>query len=82
VTARELKLQSLTDARTALRILSDPTSTWTARLDAAHYAVGSTGIVGFIKLSQMLSEAEAAAKQQDQSALDNSVATLQETLAE
>ncbi len=82
VTAQELKLQSLTDARTALQILSDPTSTWTARLDAAHYAVGSTGIVGFIKLSQMLSEAEAAAKQQDQSALDNSIATLQETLAE
>jgi CheY-like chemotaxis protein/two-component sensor histidine kinase len=42
VTARELKLQSLTDARTALCILSDPTSTWTARFDAAHYAVGST----------------------------------------
>ena len=82
VTARELKLQSLTDARTALRILSDPTSTWTARFDAAHYAVGSTGIVGFIKLSQILSESEAAAKQQDQSALENSVATLQETLAE
>ena len=68
--AKELKKQSLVDVRNAIEVLSDKTSSWDDRSATAHYAVGSTGVVGFSKLSQILIEAEQAAKRSDQAALD------------
>jgi len=78
--AKMLKAQSVTDAQTALEVLSDPTTSWDERRDAAHYAVGSTGIVGFNQLSSVLSDAEEAAKQCDQEAMDELVSLLSQTL--
>jgi len=57
-----------------------PTTSWDERRDAAHYAVGSTGIVGFNQLSSVLSDAEEAAKQCDQEAMDELVSLLSQTL--
>ena len=74
--AKELKKQSLVDVRNAIDMLSDKSSSWDDRSATAHYAVGSTGVVGFTKLSQILIEAEQAAKLSDQAALDVCVAEL------
>lgn len=79
--AKQLKVQSLTDAQAALDVLKDPTSSWEASRDAAHYAVGSTGVVGFRKLSSVLSIAEEAAKQTDQAVVDECVRELSEMLS-
>jgi CheY-like chemotaxis protein/nitrogen-specific signal transduction histidine kinase len=73
---KELKKQSLVDVRNAIDMLSDKYSSWDDRSATAHYAVGSTGVVGFTKLSQILIEAEQAAKLSDQAALDVCVAEL------
>jgi PAS domain S-box-containing protein len=80
--AKKLKLQSITDARNALKVLVDGTSSWEDRRDAAHYAVGSTGVVGFNQLSQTLVDAENAAKQSDQDALDKYTQELTKMLVE
>ena len=80
-TARELKTQSLEDAKTALQVMTDPSSSWGARVDKIHYAVGSTAVVGFNTLSQFLSQAEGAAKAQDQARLDACAEKIRNTIS-
>ncbi len=80
VIGKKLKAQSMVDAQTALRVLMDPTTSWKERKDAAHYAVGSTGVVGFLQLSSMLSDAEEAAKQSNQELMDVCVEELKKIL--
>ncbi|WP_375264526.1 ATP-binding protein [Planktotalea sp.] len=79
--AKQLKAQSLTDAQAALDVLNDPSSSWEDRRNSAHYAVGSTGIVGFNQLSSVLSIAEEAAKQTDQATIDECVSELSHMLS-
>lgn len=79
--AKKLKKQSVVDATDALMALSDPNTSWEKRRDAAHYAVGSTGIVGFNQLSVQLSNAEQAAKDSDQATLDLCIIELKKTLS-
>lgn len=81
VIAKKLKTQSLVDAQTALTVLMDSTTSWEERREAAHYAVGSTGVVGFNQLSSLLSDAEEAAKQSNQETMDVCVDELVKTLA-
>jgi signal transduction histidine kinase/DNA-binding NarL/FixJ family response regulator len=64
-TARKLKRQSLADAQEGLRVITDDQTSWEERINALHYAVGSTAVIGFHELSQILSKAEDAAKQED-----------------
>ena len=64
-TARKLKRQSLADAQDGLRVIIDDQTSWEERINTLHYAVGSTAVIGFHELSQILSKAEDAAKQED-----------------
>jgi CheY-like chemotaxis protein len=80
VIGKKLKAQSMVDAQTALKVLMDSTTSWKERKDAAHYAVGSTGVVGFLQLSSLLSDAEEAAKQSNQELMDVCVEELKKTL--
>ena len=80
-TARELKTQSLADAKTALQVMTDPASSWDARVDKIHYAVGSTAVVGFNSLSQFLAQAESAAKAKDQASLDACAEQIRNTIS-
>lgn len=80
VIGKKLKAQSMVDAQTALKVLMDPRTSWKERKDAAHYAVGSTGVVGFLQLSSLLSDAEEAAKQSNQELMDVCVEELKKTL--
>jgi HPt (histidine-containing phosphotransfer) domain-containing protein len=46
-------------------VITDDQTSWEERINALHYAVGSTAVIGFHELSQILSKAEDAAKQED-----------------
>ena len=79
-TARKLKRQSLADAQEGLRVITDDQTSWEERINALHYAVGSTAVIGFHGLSQILSKAEDAAKQEDVTLLGQYADELLETL--
>ena len=80
-TARELKSQSLADAKNALQVMTDPACSWDARVDKIHYAAGSTAVVGFNSLSQFLAQAERAAKAKDQATLDVCAEQIRNTIS-
>ena len=76
----ELKKQSIIDTKNALQIMNDPKMDWDDCVDKIHYAVGSTAVVGYQKLSSALAQAESAARERDQKKLDHLIKKINNNL--
>ena len=60
--------------------MNDPKMDWDDCVDKIHYAVGSTAVVGYQKLSSALAQAESAARERDQKKLDHLIEKINSNL--